>query len=135
MTKCRTRPWAEVTRLYSGLEERYGLHVQPIRQLVQWIEKEKLNDVLYPTTSMHDLLLTDRPEFTWGEHVLRISLDFETKTLTFRYDRLSASTDFMEKTVGEADGIETLRQFISYKFGIHRPKRAAKRGQTEVAPI
>ena len=86
--------------------------------LLDWIDKEKLDSELYAITSMDALILSNKEIFKWCENTLRIEV--RDKKIHFRYSRLEASTDDMEKIVDEPEAVETLRLFLAYKFGIHR---------------
>jgi hypothetical protein len=92
-------------------------------RVVDWLKDEKIEDELFAFTSMHDLVITDRKEFDWDHHTLCVSLDFPTRKLHFEYARHWASTDRMKKIAEESEAIEVLRQFLAYKFGVHRPPR------------
>ena len=76
---------------------------------------------------MHDLVITDKNEFGWDHHTLRVAPDFEARKFRFIYERHSGATDAMTKEVGESEGVETLRLLLAYKFGVHCPPNVATR--------
>ncbi len=92
-------------------------------RMIDWLNEEGIEDELFAFTSMHDLVITDRKEFDWDHHTLCISLDFSTGKLHFEYARHWAATDRTKKTAEEPQAIEALRQFLAYKFGIHRASK------------
>ena len=71
-------------------------------------------------TSMFDVVIADRPRYRNGENTLHVSWNSDEKLMRFRYHRLYASTDVMEKVVTEEQSIEILREFLAYKFGVYR---------------
>ena len=118
MTK--TQSWPRIHAFYADLLAKHQVPVSPIIRLLEWLKEQGLEDVLFAFTSMHDLVITDHEEFDWDHHTLRVSLDFQTKRFHFEYARHSGATDAMKKEVEEPEAIESLRQFLAYKFGVHR---------------
>jgi hypothetical protein len=116
----KTQSWPRIHGFYADLLDRHQLPVTPIIQLLAWLKKEQMEEQLYAFTSMHDLVITDSQEFDWDHHTLRISPDFASHKIRFEYARHSGATDVMRKEVAEAEAIEALRQFLAYKFGVHR---------------
>ncbi len=116
--------WAAIRGRYEDLA-RNGHDAEPFLRLLTWIRDEKLEEEIFAHTSMFDLVISDRPEVRSGENTLRLSLDPKKRIMHFRYNRLFGSTDVMEKAVSIEDSVETLREFLAYKFGVHRNKKNA----------
>lgn len=123
------KAWNDVRVRYEELGSKHGHDVRAMLRLLDWIRSEDLEDELFPHTSMFDLMISDRAEVTSGENTLRVSVS--QKKVTFRYDRISGSTDSDEKTVPVADSVEMLREFLAYKFGVYRKKKDAQPGGTD----
>ena len=124
--KIRTENWPKIHAFYAHLLADYRLPVEPIIRLLEWIEEEGIERELFAFTSMHDLVITDQEEFDWDHHTLRVSLDFHTKKFHFEYARHSGASDRMTKEAEESGAIEVLRQFMAYKFGVHRSQKPNK---------
>jgi hypothetical protein len=118
MTK--TQSWPCIHAFYADLLAKHQVPVSPIIRLLEWLKEEGIEDGLFAFTSMHDLVITDQEEFDGDHHTLRVSLDFQTQRLHFEYARHAGATDSMKKEVEESEAIESLRQFLAYKFGVHR---------------
>ncbi|HRE84157.1 MAG TPA: hypothetical protein PLN52_24140 [Opitutaceae bacterium] len=121
--KIRTENWPTVHAFYDHLLADYRVPVEPIIRVLEWLKEERIERELFAFNSMHDLVITDREEFDWDHHTLRISLDFHTKKFHLEYTRHSGASDRMKKEAEESQAIEVLRQFLAYKFGVHRPRK------------
>jgi hypothetical protein len=121
--KIKTENWSEIHAFYDHLLVDYRVPVGPIIRVLKWLKEEGIESELSAFTSMHDLVITDHEEFDWDHHTLRMSLDFHSKKFHFEYIRHAGASDRMKKEAEESAAIEVLRQFLAYKFGVHRPQK------------
>ena len=117
---------AKIRARYEELRSVHGHDIQPMLLLLDWIHEQKLEDEIFAFTSMFDLVISDRRDMQLGENTLSVSWQPQEKRMHFCYERLVESTDVVEKSVPEEQAIETLREFLAYKFGVHRTAGSAK---------
>jgi hypothetical protein len=91
------KSWNDVRVRYEELGSKHGHDVRPMLRLLEWIQNEGLEAELFPHTSMFDLVISDRAESKSGENTLRVTV---------------------------ADSVEMLREFLTYKFGVYRKRKA-----------
>ena len=84
--------------------------------LVESLAASPIASELFPTTSMHTLLITDNEQFHHNDNVLFISYDPEKHKFEFEHRTLSDKND--KKFCDEKDAFQTLSLFIKYKFGV-----------------
>ena len=84
--------------------------------LVECLAASPFADELFPTTSMHTLLITDNEQFHHDDNVLFITYDSRKHEFKFEHRTLSGKND--EKICGENEAMQTLSLFLKYKFGI-----------------
>jgi len=92
----------------------------PLLEIVDWIEREKLAATLYIAASLDGLAVSDRLHSSSADHVLNIRAH-GSEFVFFEYHHTRGASDGMRKTVRYAEVVEVFRQFLAYKFGIHRP--------------
>jgi hypothetical protein len=130
MTAMETRSWSDIRGYYLSFGEGpWRLRHQPMLDLIAWIEAEGL----CATVGLSGLWISDRPLLSWGEHVLQIAM-VTPERVQFEYHGVLGSTDGMRKTTPVAGAIECLRQFLAYKFGIHRPQKERANQRPEEEP-
>jgi hypothetical protein len=107
----KSKTWQEVQDFYSNcaLENTY---FQPLVDFVTLIADSIYASGLYPTTSMHSLLLTQTESFEFGHQVLQIELNDTGTRFSFKYlERSFVRPRFVkESSVEEAFG--TLEHFL-----------------------
>jgi hypothetical protein len=122
MTAIATRSWDEIRQYYLSFGEGAWLsRHRPMLNLVSWLEEEKVSGEVFGTVGLSGLLLSNQAKFNWGEHMLQITIMPTPGFMLFEYYRAPGSTDGMKKQVPVEESVECLRQFLAYKFGIHRP--------------
>ena len=124
MNIAKTRPWSEVRARYVKLVQESGFNMRGLLKLLDWIHDEGLESEIFAHTSHNTLVISVCSPAQRGENVLYVSWIPKDATVGFRYERLSASTDWVEKTVQECDAVETLREFLAYKFGVYRKAKS-----------
>ena len=117
-----TQPWPDIVSTYRDFVHRHGWHIEPQLSLVERLVASPLSQHLHACTSMDALALSDRSDFMWGEHMLRVQYEPTSDEFEFLYSRYTASTDTMTKRVPSAEGWDTLIRFLRYKYGLHIPE-------------
>jgi len=111
-----SRDWVVVRRHYANRLPAFG----PMLELLDWIHQQHLDKELFPHTSMFDLVISDSHETSDSDDYLTITWNAKEDSMLFRYNRQRFSSDIDEKLVSREHSIETLREFLAYKFGIYR---------------
>ena len=94
--------------------------------LISWIEAEDLAATLYGKVGISGLWISDQLSSPFRDgNMVQVTMA-TPETVLFEYHRIPGSTDGMKKIVSASDACECLRQFLAYKFGIHRPYKAAE---------
>ena len=78
------RTWLSVLGFYRDLELRNECFV-PIRRLVEHIAAQPYATLIFPTTSMHALLVAQHQQIEWGHDVLRVETDPSIGKVRFTY--------------------------------------------------
>jgi hypothetical protein len=115
----RARPWGEIVDHYQHC--RCG----PMLHLVELLATSSIANELFPTTSMHTLLITDSEQFYHDDNVLFISFDPDKHKFEFEHRTLSNKND--KKSCGEEEVFQTLSLFLKYKFGVLFDPKAANK--------
>jgi hypothetical protein len=110
------QPWDKIVLHYKKLVEEYHWQFEPMLDLVKELAKSRVSCDLFPTTSMHTLLVTDSERFHHNDNVLLVSYDQNKKEFNFEHRTLSGKND--KKICEKKDGLKTLRLFLKYKFGV-----------------
>jgi hypothetical protein len=110
------QPWNEIVLHYKDLVENYHWQFEPMLGLVEALAASTASCDLFPTTSMHRLLVTDSEKFHHDDNVLFVSYDQKKKEFEFEHRTLSGKND--KKICDKEDALETLRLFLKYKFGV-----------------
>ena len=95
----------------------------PMLAIIEWIEREDLASEVFISAGLSGLWISDRPHNSNGDHILHI----ETRGLEFvhfEYAKKRGALDAMTKTVKYEEAVECFRQFLAYKFGLHRNSTA-----------
>ncbi len=87
--------------------------------LVDWIERADLASELYVSAGLSGLWISDRPHDPNGDHMLQVQVR-GSDYVYFEYAVKRGALEKMNKTVRYQDSVECFRQFIAYKFGLHR---------------
>jgi hypothetical protein len=116
-----TRPWADIVAFYRDRVQQHGSQIEPQLAFVERLVASPLSQHLHGATSMNGLLLSDRPDSVWCEHMLRVCYDPASDEFEFFYSRYAASDDTMTKCVPRAEGWDTFTRFLRYKYGLHFP--------------
>ena len=123
MTTLTAMGWDEIRDFYLSFGEGPWLsHHRPMLDLVAWLEKEVSGEI-YGSVGISGLYLSDRPQFVWCEHMLQIRMIPTPGFTFFEYHRAPGSRDGMQKQVPTFEAVECLREFLIYKFGVHRPAK------------
>lgn len=121
MTTLTARSWGEIRSYYLSFGEGAWLaHHRPMLDLVAWLEEEVPNEI-FGSVGISGLYLSDQAQFGWCEHMLQITMMPTPGFVLFEYHRAAGSTDGMRKQASVSESVECLRQFLAYKFGVHRP--------------
>ena len=110
MQEVRSRPWVDIVRFYRELEEKHGLRLDGMLQLVQSIAASRYAAGLHAATSMHSLMVSQSPVF---EH-LREMLLVEPKDdrLVFTYFEHPYALPRWTTSCAPEDGFSTLEHFV-----------------------
>ena len=112
----RAESWAAIVKHYRNCVEEYRWRYEPMLNLVESLAASPIASELFPTTSMHTLLITDNEQFHHNDNVLFISYDSEKHEFEFEHRTISDKND--KKLCGEKDALQTLSLFLKYKFGV-----------------
>jgi hypothetical protein len=116
--------WETIIKRYEKRIKEYLFNYEPMLNLVQTIAASPVASELFPTTSMHSLLITNTDQFFHDDNVLFVRYDSKEHEFEFEHRTLSGKND--KKVCDEKDAIQTLSLFLKYKFGVLlNPKRAA----------
>lgn len=122
MTTLTAKSWAEIRAYYLSFSEAWLARHRPMLDLVAWLEEETSAEI-FGSVGMSGLYLSDRSQFGWCEHMLQITMMPTPGFVHFEYHRAPGSLDGMKKQVPVEESVECLRQFLAYKFGVHRPPK------------
>ena len=116
--------WNDIRQYYLSFGEGPWLdRHRPMLDLITWIEREGLAETLYGKVGLSGLWISDQPSSPFRDgNMLQISMA-TADSILFEYHRVPGSSDGMKKTVPTTEAVECLRQFLAYKFGIHRPSK------------
>jgi hypothetical protein len=105
-----TRPWESILRFYKDLETQNAFFL-PMRRLIEHVASQPYAPLLFPTTSMHALLVAQHAEIEWGHDVLRVEPDTNGRTVRFTYQEQqfveAATWECVEEKI-----IETFEAFL-----------------------
>jgi len=114
--------WEKAKEYYRSFGEGPALKLNlPMLEMIAWVEQQGLTSELFVRCGLSGLWISDRPHNTFGGHMLHV--EFHGEFLNFSYERTPHATDGMLKTVKREEVVESLRQFLNYKFGIYRKIR------------
>lgn len=134
MTTLTARSWEEIRNYYLSFGEGPWLaHHRPMLDLVAWLEKEVPGEI-FGSVGISGLYLSDRAQFGWCEHMLQITMMPTPGFTLFEYHRAPGSTDGMRKQIPTKEAIECLREFLVYKFGVHRPAKTEPNQPPQTTP-
>lgn len=117
----KSQPWSELRKRYEDLASRepaFGYMVEVVKS----IEASPSRDLLAATTSMHDLLVTDRPITDPPLEVLRVSAPVgslypaDKGDVVIEHLSNSGRNDRVERSAAEA--VPLFWRFVVEKFGI-----------------
>jgi hypothetical protein len=119
----RAEPWENIVRHYKRCIGHW--RCEPMLHLVESLAASSVADDLFPTTSMHTLLITDSEQFYHDDNVLFVSYNPQKHEFEFEHRTLSHKND--KKICSEEEVFQTLSLFLKYKFGVlFDPKAASK---------
>ena len=84
--------------------------------LVELLANSSAACELFPTTSMGTLLIADNEQFRRNDNVLHVSYDAVKQEFHFEHQTLSGKND--KRICSKEDGLQTLKLFLKYKFGV-----------------
>lgn len=111
----RAVSWENIIKHYRTLIEKYHLQFEPMLHLVKSLAASPVAGELFPTTSMHTLLITDSEQFYHNDNVLFVSYNSKKHEFQFEHRTLAGKND--KKTCDEEEAFQTLSLFLKYKFG------------------
>jgi Fur family transcriptional regulator, ferric uptake regulator len=106
--------WNDIARFY-GQDSK---NMRPLLTLVQWIISQGLEHSVYASTSLFDLVISDKPAFRDANNMLRIAWDRVRSRLEFRFESVSDPNLSVVKSVSEARAVDMLREFLELRFGL-----------------
>jgi len=105
--------WPSVFQHFSTLPKESAIPV-----ILSWIQRQNIQEEIFPVQSMYDLLLTPSESWSWGNNIIHISEDNgKTRIRFFKHEGEKPEED---RRFDIRDGPEALRLMLAYKFGIHR---------------
>ena len=117
----RAEPWENIVKHYRLCIGHW--QCEPMLHLVESLAASSVANELFPTTSMHTLLITDSEQFYHDDNVLFISYNPKKREFEFEHRTLSHKND--KKICSEEEVFQTLRLFLKYKFGVLFDPKAA----------
>ena len=99
-----------------------------ILELMDWIEEENLTDEIYFNIGLSGFLVSNEPNFRFGENMITVDVTKMKERVFFDYVKEYGSTSEDKFNCSRTEVIERFRQLIAYKFGVHRKKRAVEQG-------
>jgi|SRR4051812_8551003 hypothetical protein len=121
-TEVTTMPWPQIRAIFED-HVASGIKNGPLLRLIHWIEQEDLTADLFATPMHAHLVIASSQSFRMWEDMLDIRWTEAARSFTFEYYKRGCHPE-MSKTVEEAQGVETLREMLAYKFGLHKPPRS-----------
>jgi hypothetical protein len=110
----RAVPWENIVKHYKLCIGHW--RCEPMLHLIESLAASTVANELFPTTSMHTLLITDNEQFYHDDNMLFISYDPEKQKFQFEHRTLSGKND--KRICDEAEVFQTLSLFLKYKFGV-----------------
>jgi hypothetical protein len=81
----RSQPWPAIHAFYADLARKPGWEIEPMVDLVRFIQKSPYAHGLFPYTSPADLHVGRVANFACGDNELTIVYDMKAKTFKFTY--------------------------------------------------
>jgi len=81
----RTSSWKEVASFYEGLVREHGWQLEPMLELVRYVQKSSYANSLFPCTSLDLLRIGRVPDFTQNDAELQVRFDGPSQSFTFTY--------------------------------------------------
>jgi hypothetical protein len=106
-----TRPWTDIVERYRSLAS-----FAPMVRLVEAVAASQASTQLFAATSMFDLLISDGPDFRFGDSTLVVSYHPTEGVFQFRHHSFSSHDD--AKSCSKSEALETFRLFVRMKFGV-----------------
>src|SRR4051812_2921104 len=106
--------WNDIAHFYA----QDARNMRPLLTLVQWIMGEGLEHSVYASTSLFDLVISDKPAFRNAENMLRIGWDRLRSRVEFRFECVSEPSLSVARSVPENRAVEVLREFLDLRFHI-----------------
>ncbi|MBL9204696.1 MAG: hypothetical protein JNN01_06405 [Opitutaceae bacterium] len=91
----------------------------PMLAIIDWIEGQDLASEVFVSAGLSGLWISDRPHDPSGDHMLHVETH-GPEFVHFEYAKKHGAMDTMKKTVKHQEAVECFRQFLAYKFGLHR---------------
>jgi hypothetical protein len=116
--------WDQVQRYYADFGTGpWMARFAPVLRIAAWLKEEGYTAELHGMACRAGLIISDRAEFPWGEHMIRVDSQPTPGFMEIEYCRAPGDQRNMRKQVTEDEAPECLRQFLAYYFGVHRPKK------------
>ncbi len=105
-----------------------------IIDIVDWLEEEDLLGEVFLSLGFYGFVVSDRPEIIWGRNMLLLNARYSEDLVMFEYHRIEGSADVDHQLCRREEAVEKFRQFLTYKFGIHRPERKESNQSVQTRP-
>lgn len=109
----QAKSWDEIAQFY---REGTGGHFVAMLPLVDALAGSSAARELWAFTSMHTLGVSDSVEHRIEDSTLYINYNPHDRTFEFHHHSFSGHDD--RATCSEAEALQTLRNFLKYKFGV-----------------
>lgn len=112
MYRLKTTPWAEIAGFYRDLVQNHGWPIQPMLDLVSFIERSSYSQSLFACTSHELLLVTRVPDPYADECRLEIRFDRVSQSFMFRYLQRFDDAAPWSRTCGANEGIAVFERLM-----------------------
>jgi hypothetical protein len=110
----KSKSWANVLEFFTKLAEA-NLSFQPMLDFVSEVANSRFSEGLFPTTSMHDVWISQTEIFEMYYEVLVIKFDFKREKFLFQYFETPYAKDPWERECNVDDAFKTFERFLELK--------------------
>ena len=110
-----TQPWPEIVSYWQDWVKDQPFR-EPLCRLVAALASSPVSSSLFGSITWHGIAISDTIDFRSTDNTLEIDLLTREGQFEFRHRAFSGHDD--RKMVPASEALETLRQFLKYKYGL-----------------
>jgi hypothetical protein len=122
----KSKSWSDVVISFNERAEANPAF-QPILDFVSEVANSRFSEGLFPTTSMHDVWISQTEIFEMYYEVLVIKFDFKREKFLFQYFETPYAKNLWERECDLEDAFNTFERFLELKkWFLETPKEQLK---------